>query len=495
MISKHKRSGYPLLAVRCWEEQRLLSVIQDELGADAHVVHAAATGGLRNAATEAVIEPKATFPQAIAYAASHSETTLVLFDTQHIISNAGFYRLLLLHRQQLAAMGSTVVLAATDWQLPPELRHEMPVLDFTLPDRRALANALTEIQAAAAGSGRELPAMDDPERAGLLDAAAGLTVQEAENAFALSLTATGGTGFDADTVRAEKMRLVRASGKLEVSDPVPLADVGGLAKYKEYLTTEVVKHAHDPLLRVRGLMTAGFPGTGKSLAAKATAAVLGWPLVRLDIGALKGSLVGQSEANMREALALAEAVSPCVLWIDEIEKGVGGFASSASSDGGTTLGMVSTLLTWLQEHTKDIVVVATCNDHSKLPPELTRPGRFDEKFYVDLPSTPERHEIATIHLGKLAVPHDALDDLPKQIASLTPSYSGAEIEQVIKSAARRRTGDEVTAADIEAACDRTKPLATTEADALAKVREWGKSVTCANTPEPETSTHRKIKAS
>ncbi len=221
--------------------------------------------------------------------------------------------------------------------------------------------------------------------------------------------------------------------------------------------------------------------------------MLGWPVLRLDIGALKGSLVGQSESNMRAALKLAEAVAPCVLWLDELEKGIGGYQSSAQTDSGVTLGMVGSLLTWQQEHTSPVLTIATVNDHAKLPAELTRAGRFDESFFVDIPNRAEREHIACIHLARFGCvaqsdqnvesSDNAAPALSSHIAELSQGWTGAEIEQLVKSAARRANRRPTPELLTTCAAD-VKPLLQTRSSEFNAMRAWAKNaLRFANTPD------------
>jgi SpoVK/Ycf46/Vps4 family AAA+-type ATPase len=244
----------------------------------------------------------------------------------------------------------------------------------------------------------------------------------------------------------------------------------------------------DNQLRVRGILLLGVPGVGKSLASRVAGSLLSWPVLRCDISGLKGSLVGQSEGNMRAALKLAEAVSPCVLYLDEVEKAVGGYASSAQSDSGVTLGMVGTLLTWLQEHQSPILTIATCNDYSKLPAELTRAGRFDERFFVDLPCKTERIDIAAIHLHKFG----CMGGWSEVIADLTEEWTGAEIEQLVKSVSRR-TDRKPNIEVIAVVSKEIKPISRVRGNEINKLREWGRSqLRIANTVENDTRPARKV---
>jgi hypothetical protein len=430
-------------------------------------------GGLRDCKEGGVVDAAAQYPKAFAFCASHPGSVLLVFDLQTLVKNAGIYRSLKDCFPALKANGSMVVLVAPVWSLPAELAHDLPVLQFALPTREELGAALGVVVKSLGDKAGEFDA------AALLDAGAGLTLQEAENSFALARIESG--RLDPAMVEREKMRLVRSSGFLEVSQAADPADVGGLQALKDYITQEVIPSKGDDKLRVRGLLLVGVPGTGKSLASRAAGSLLGWPVVRLDFGALKAGLVGQSESNLRGALKLADAIAPCVLWIDEIEKGVGGFASSAQSDGGTTLAMVGALLVWMAEHTSAVIVVATCNDYRKLPAELTRAGRFDERFFVDLPSGAERFEIADVHLRKYA---DMLNHaLCSLIADISDGWTGAEIEQLIKSAARR--GGKAITPDLIPLCARDiKPISRVRADEITALRDWAReSLRIANTVE------------
>jgi len=355
------------------------------------------------------------------------------------------------------------VLVAPSWQIPPELEHDIPVIHEPLPSREDLAGALSTCARSVDVDPASIPA---ETRAAILDAASGLTLGEAEGAIAL---AYNGTGFLPDVISNEKMKRVRQSGYLTVSVPADIESLGGLGEFKRYVETEIIPAMTDPQLRVKGVLLVGIPGTGKSLAARVLAAMLKRCILRCDIGSLKDSKQGESERKLREALKLAEAVAPIVLWFDEIEKGVGGAASSSQTDGGTLLGMVGSLLTWMQEHTADIIIVATCNDYKKLPAELTRAGRFDERFFVDMPMNPdERAEIAAVHLKRFG----ANVDHASAITPITEGWTGAEIEQLVISTARR-TARNITPEALLTAADDIKPISVVRKAEIEALREWG----------------------
>jgi len=216
----------------------------------------------------------------------------------------------------------------------------------------------------------------------------------------------------------------------------------------------------------------GVPGTGKSLTAKATAAAFGLPLLKLDAGRIFGSLVGQSEANLRTAIQTAEAVAPCVLWIDELEKAFGGAGSGGSTDGGTSSRVFGTMLNWLQDKTAPVFVVATANDASRLPPELLRKGRWDECWFVDLPDTRERAAIWEIVVAKYGRDPSVIEI--GALARASDRHTGAEIEAAYVEALHRAfTEDrEPTELDLGEVLATSVPLATTMAEPIERLRKW-----------------------
>jgi len=241
-------------------------------------------------------------------------------------------------------------------------------------------------------------------------------------------------------VLAEKEQIIKKSGILEMV-PVQekLDDIGGLAKLKSWLQQKSTVLANLPEARAfgvdapKGIMIVGMPGCGKSLTAKAAAKLFGLPLLRLDVGSLMGKYVGESEGNMRRALKQADAVSPCVLWIDELEKAFVGINSSSGNAGSEVASrLFGYFLTWMQEKTSPVFVLATANDISALPPELLRKGRFDEIFYVDFPNETERVAIFDVHLERRKKTSNKIDR--KILAAKTDGFSGADIESVVKEA-------------------------------------------------------------
>jgi SpoVK/Ycf46/Vps4 family AAA+-type ATPase len=287
----------------------------------------------------------------------------------------------------------------------------------------------------------------------------------------------------------EKENVIKKSGYLEYFHPEEeMRDVGGLDMLKDWLGKRgraFDKGAADfGLIYPRSILLLGIPGTGKSLIAKAIGNLWHFPLLRLDMGKIFGGIVGESEKNIRGALNIAEAIAPSILWIDEIEKAMAGAASSGRSDGGTTSRVLGTFLTWMQEKTKPVFVVATANDISQLPPELLRKGRMDEIFFVDLPTQTEREEIIKIHLQKKKRNLDDYDI--GKLAQKSKGFSGAELEEVVKEAlfqaydAGRQLRDE----DMLGAISKTFPLAKTMYEPINDMWQWAKSRAVAASKEP-----------
>ena len=323
------------------------------------------------------------------------------------------------------------IILSSIYRLPAELEKYITVLQIPLPKRNELGEVLDIV---AKQSKVELKTN---LRNRLIDAALGMTSMEADLAYCLASVKDGFDEKSPFTVSSEKEQIIRKSGSLDYFPKnESLKDVGGMENLKEWLKKRQLaydKEARDwGLKEPKGLLLLGVPGCGKSLIAKSIASSWNMPLLRLDVGKVFQGIVGSSEDNIRKAIATAEAVAPCVLWIDEIEKGLSGVQSSGATDGGVTSRIFSTILTWMQEKTAPVFVVATANNINQLPPELLRKGRFEEIFFVDLPSQKEKENIFSIHLQKNRqnVSSFALDIL----AQKAEGFNGAEIEECIKEA-------------------------------------------------------------
>jgi len=375
----------------------------------------------------------------------------------------------------------TLILLSPILTFPAELEKDITVLDYTLPSNEELLGALDRVIRSAKAAERNGAAtdldLDEEQTSRILRAAQGLTCTEAENAFSKSLIMH--RKLNVDVIISEKRHLIQKSGVMEFfAAREDFEDVGGMDGLKEWLRKRGNAFSERArrfgLPEPKGLLLLGVSGSGKSLIAKAVANQWHLPLLRLDMGRVFGELVGASEQNMRQALRLAESVSPAVLWLDELDKGLAGTASSNRSDAGTAARVFATFLTWMQEKTAPVFTVATANDIQSLPPETLRKGRFDEIFFVDLPNAAERAEIWAIHLRKRKRPLDRFN-LPR-LADETDGFSGAEIEQAILSAMYDAFDEEreVEMPDLLRNVEQTIPLSQTMREQVELLRSWGR---------------------
>jgi SpoVK/Ycf46/Vps4 family AAA+-type ATPase len=371
----------------------------------------------------------------------------------------------------------TIILMSPVQQVPIELEKEVVVIDFALPDLQELEQVLNQ-QIDVMRLRR--PNQETKEK--LLRAAFGLTKDEAEKVYRKAYVKNGRlTEEEVDIVLSEKKQLIRRNGILEyIEEDETLDGVGGLEELKKWLKqrsnafTERARKYGLP--QPKGMLILGVPGCGKSLIAKTTARLWSLPLLRLDMGRVyDGSMVGRSEANLRNALKTAESISPAILFIDELDKAFAGTAGSADSDGGTSSRIFGSFLTWMQEKNSPVFVMATANRVERLPGEFLRKGRFDEIFFVDLPTTEEKEEIFKIHLQKRDRDAERFD--LEQLAKIADGFSGAEIEQAIIAAmydafAQNR---EFTQLDIIAAIKSTLPLSRTMTEQVSALRDWARN--------------------
>ena len=373
---------------------------------------------------------------------------------------------------------NTVILLCPSLTIPPEIEQCVRVIEHPLPTFREFSGLILDWLVA--NGYRDRCRLDETGMSLLAQALSGLTADQAYAVLAHSLVRRGVIDEQTiDDVIEEKRHIIKKTGILELVEArETFENVGGLSSLKAWLAKRAA--AFSPaaaaygLPPLKGVLLAGIPGTGKSLIAKAIANAWHMPLLRLDVGRLFGSLVGESEERQRRAILIAEGVSPCVLHIDEIEKGFGGMAEPAG-DGGVSRRLFGSLLTWLQEKTKPVFVAATANDISQLPPELIRKGRWDEVFFTDLPTEEERREILSVLLKRYGRNPDGL--ITGSLLMKLDRYSGAEIEQVIKEALFEAFHDErrqITTEDLEGAIGRVVPIADQMQQRLGALREWGR---------------------
>ncbi|MEP6767622.1 MAG: AAA family ATPase [Acidobacteriota bacterium] len=399
----------------------------------------------------------------------------ILKDPQAHLDNATTLRTLRETAQEFAGSARTLVLVGPALSARAELDELGIRFDFALPGPEELRHLVSETIRRYGKQVRVVLTPEDVE--GLVTDLQGLTSFEAERALARAIVDDDAlTAADRPRIRESKKTLVETGGLLQFFPSLQgLESVGGVARLKKWIASRKVGFlpppGAKPLDPPRGLLILGVQGCGKSLAAKAVAASWGLPLLSLDAGRLLAPYIGESERNLRDALKRVERMAPCVLWIDEIEKA---FASSRSSesDGGVSKRLVAALLTWMQERSARVFMIATANSVQELPPEMMRKGRFDEVFFVDLPGRAARAEIFALHL-------DSRGEGPKKfdldrLAAESDGFSGAEIEQVIVSALydSRATGSPLDTTNILVALRSTRPLSVVRSEQIAALREW-----------------------
>jgi hypothetical protein len=396
---------------------------------------------------------------------------VVLKDFHEFWTNPAVKRKMRNLAQKFRFSRRTMIVVTPSLKVPEEIRDNAVVLQIPPPSARELEQELDRLLR---GSG--VPESLTPlGREKLIQAALGMSLNQACRSFSKAIVRHGRLDDrDIDAIVAEKKDILSHSEALEFFSITETAEnVGGLVVLKEWLQLRekaFTREARDyGLPSPKGIALIGIPGTGKSLTAKMVAGMWRLPLLRLDVGALFGSLVGESEERTRRALALAETISPCILWIDEMEKAF----SFGHGDSGTSQRVFAHILTWMQDKTAPCFVVATANDVSALPPELLRKGRFDEIFFLDLPSSRERREIFSVHLRRRGlIPGDF--DL-ECLARVSEGYVGAEIEQTVIDAmyqAFNQNMRRITTRDIIAALRTQVPLSVSQKEVVGGLRTW-----------------------
>ncbi|WP_193180316.1 AAA family ATPase [Nisaea sediminum] len=396
-------------------------------------------------------------------------------------------------QSRLSTKNGAILLVSSDGELTPELEKEILRLEFPLPTKDEIKGWVDDIlERLKATSAVKVDEDVDFLKEAVVNAASGLTMYEIRNALSDALIEDKQLSReDVREIYRLKQDVVKKSGILEYIDTSEwsMDDVGGLDNLKEWLRKRALASTDKGLAfgitPPKGVLLTGVPGCGKSLAAKCTSTSWGIPLIKLDMGRVYASLVGASEQHIRDAISICEAVAPCVLWIDEIEKGLPRNQGHVG-DSGVSLRVLATFLTWLQEKTAPVFVIATANETVLLPPEILRKGRFDEIFFIDLPNAEERKEIFRIHIGRVGhVPEsfdlDALTEITgTDEATGEGGFSGAEIEAVVREALISAFSEATDAKKfptleqrhLEAAILETKPLSVTRAEEITGLRRW-----------------------
>lgn len=414
----------------------------------------------------------------------------LLLDFTPYLAYAGTQRQLREIAQRRQCEAHTVVLVGSKIELPPGLDELAVRFELRLPDAQTLLKMVQAVAAdyAKENGGKRVTFDADAVRA-IVRNLAGLSMTDAQR-IARQLVFDDGALDVADIPRLAKLKfeLLNRSGHLHFEyDTARFADVAGATRLKQWVAQRRELFVTDPatvaasaptdypLDPPKGILLLGVQGCGKSLAAKSIAGGFGVPLVRLDFGTLYDKYHGETEKNLRDALASAEQIAPCVLWMDEIEKGVA--SGSADADGGVSRRVLGYLLTWMAERSSRVFLVATANQVQDLPAELLRKGRFDEIFFVDLPSAAVRAEVFTLHLAKRKVDASAID--LAALAAACEGFSGAEIEQAIVSAlyAARAARRALTQEDLLAAVHGTRPLSVLMAEQVRSLQAWARDRT------------------
>ncbi len=407
----------------------------------------------------------------------------VLLDFHHYLEDPVNVRLIKDICLRFAEVAKQLVLISHEIKLPKELETFAGRFEMSLPDEKDREKIVKKV----AGEYSQLhpgkTVQYDPKAYQmLLNNLAGLTEHDTEKLARNAILQDGAiTKSDLPAVMQGKYELLNRGGILHYEyDTAQFAEVGGLSRLKQWLQIRKSAFVGDAdsghLDTPKGILLIGVQGCGKSLAAKATAGILGLPLLRLDFASLYNKYHGETERNLRESLATADTMSPCVLWIDEIEKGLAG----QGSETGTTQRVLGTFLTWLAEKVGHVFVVATANDISSLPPELVRKGRFDELFFIDLPTTEIRIQILDIHLKTRKQDANSIDLV--RVAGASEGFSGAELEQAIVAALYSAHAQQValnTNHLLEELAS-TRPLSVVMSERIGTLRQWaaGRTVPC-----------------
>jgi hypothetical protein len=469
------RARYPLIYIPTYEEERVEAAIKEEaanLGnrpvyiwdfVDGYQGNSNDAGfGQRNPlqALELVEKVPASAPG-----------VFILRDYHRFLEDVAISRKLRNLARLLKSQPKNVVLLSPRIAIPDDLMEVLTVVEFPLPSAAEI-RAEVERLLLATGHSPSGKFLDD-----LVRSCQGLSMERIRRVLARAIAAHGELlPEDADLVLEEKRQTIRQTQILDFYPATEqISDIGGLDNLKDWLLrrggafTERARQYGLP--HPRGLLLVGIQGTGKSLTAKAIAHHWHLPLLRLDVGRLFGGLVGESESRTRQMIQVAEALAPCILWIDEIDKAFSGLGSKG--DAGTTSRVFGTFITWLAEKTSPVFVVATANDIHALPPEMLRKGRFDEIFFVGLPTQEERKAIFQVHLSRLR-PHNVKSYDIERLAYETPDFSGAEIEQTLIEAMHIGFSQnrDFTTDDILEAASQIIPLARTATEQIQKLQEW-----------------------
>lgn len=469
------KKGISLIAIESFEESKVLELsTRLAIKSFRKLYRWSITDGLvLNGTTDAVDSPQHENPEAVLqYIRKTQDAAIyVLCDFHHYLDDAKVIRLLkdiVLY----SASGITLILSSHELKLPAEIYRYSSRFRLNFPSEEKIRKIIVDEARDWQRDNQGLQVKTDSNTLDrMIGNLRGLTESDVKHLVKGAIYDDGAiTRSDIDEVNKSKFELMNMSNILSYEyDTSHFADVGGLLGLKKWLEQrkDAFLMPQQNLDTPKGVMLLGVQGGGKSLAAKSVAGLWQVPLLRLDMAALYNKFHGETERNLRETLLLADKVSPCVLWVDEIEK------SLAHSDNeGLSKRVLGTLLTWMAERKSQVFIVATSNDISGLPPELVRKGRLDEIFFIDLPSKEDRGHIVEIHLAKREI--ELTQESIQHIAELTEGFTGAEIEQAIVSAiySAQASEESVTGAHIVTAVMSTVPISHTRSEDINALRAW-----------------------
>ncbi|MDB9348490.1 AAA family ATPase [Nodularia spumigena] len=493
------RARYPLIYIPTYEEERVETAIREE----------AANQGNRPVYTWDFVDGYQGNPndagfgkrnplQALEFVEklpASAPAVLILRDYHRFLDDVAIARKLRNLARLLKSQPKNLILLSPRIAIPDDLTEVLTVVEFPLPAAPEIKTEVERLLQSTGSNSLSGKILDD-----LVRSCQGLSMERIRRVLARAIASHGELQpEDVDLVLEEKRQTIRQTQILDFYPATEqISDIGGLDNLKDWLLRRggsfTDKARQYGLPHPRGLMLLGIQGTGKSLTAKAIAHHWHLPLLRLDVGRLFGGLVGESESRTRQMIQVAEALAPCVLWIDEIDKGFSGLG--AKGDAGTASRVFGTFITWLAEKTSPVFVVSTANDIQALPPEMLRKGRFDEIFFVGLPTQDERKAIFNVHLSRLR-PHNLKSYDIDRLAYETPDFSGAEIEQTLIEAMHIGFSQNRDFAndDILEAASQIIPLARTAVEQIQQLQEWAASgrARLASKHNPLTDTFGKLR--
>jgi SpoVK/Ycf46/Vps4 family AAA+-type ATPase len=469
------RARYPLIYIPTPEEERVEAAIAQaakRLGDRAIYIWDFVDGYQGNPNDEGMGRRNPLQALEFVEKVAHSAPAIfILRDFHRFLEDISISRKLRNLSRRLKSQSKNIVILSPQVTVPPELSEVLTVVEFPLP---SASDIKAEIQRLLLATGQSL---SDKILDELVRSAQGLSLERIRRVLSRAIASHGEIqAEDVELILEEKRQSIRQTQILEFYPTTErISDIGGLDNLKDWLLrrggafTERARQYGLP--HPRGLLLVGIQGTGKSLTAKAIAHHWHLPLLRLDVGRLFGGLVGESESRTRQMVQLAEALAPCILWIDEIDKAFSGIDSKG--DAGTTSRVFGTFINWLAEKKSPVFVVATANNIQALPPEMLRKGRFDEIFFVGLPSQDERQAIFELHLSRLR-PHNLKSYDLERLAYETPDFSGAEIEQTLIEAMHISFSQnrDFTTDDILEAASQIVPLARTAQEQIQFLQDW-----------------------